>query len=192
MKTQKHTFKKVLLFLSAFLIFIGLHCQANAAGSVTLTGAVDCIVPVGNSTGDQCDGEASTTSVTASSPVSLELSWAVDIPSTGEVDRIFLADPVGSGFNNYMTLTIDSVEITQDDIPDGSTSPVAHFSDGVLVSFDFDWLDATVPYYGSNLWTISASGDSGAGDTNIQFEFIELNDSGDWFQGYINFPTSQA
>lgn len=193
MKTSKQTCKKVLLFLSAFFVFIGLHCQANAAGSLTLTGAIDCIVPIGDSTGFQCDGEALTTGVTSSSPVTLALSWAIDVPSSGSTSRIFNIDTTTYG--NEMTLTIGDVILTEQDIGDSSfDDPIAYFTDGVLVHFELDWFGSieepqTLPGYPGNDWIISVSGDSGIGDTNIQFEFIELNASGDWFQGYISVPS---
>ena len=189
MKTQIRTLKKVLLFLSALLIFIGLHCQAYAAGSVTLTGAVDCIVPIGSSTG--CDGEALTTGVTTSSPVTLELSWSVDVPSSGSTFRVFNIDTTTYG--NEMTLTIGDVTITEQDIEDSSyDDPIAYFTDGVLVRFELDWFPNSLPGYPSNDWIISASGNAGTGDTNIQFLLQEQVSTGDWFSGYINFPATEA
>ena len=196
MKTRKHNLKKVLLLLPLFLAFIGLHCQeANAAGSITLTGSIDCIAPHGENPNLVCGGEATTTGVTTSSRVTLELSWQVDNPTA----LVFNQDPVGSQTNNYMTLTIGDgdIEITNADIPDLYDGLVeASFVDGVLVSFtinDTGWTgvyieDSNDLAY-SNDWLIDLAGDSTTGDANIQFEFQEqLGVVGDWFQGHINFP----
>ena len=197
MKTRKHNLKKVLLLLPLFLAFIGLHCQeANAAGSITLTGSIDCIAPHGENPNLVCGGEATTTGVTTSSRVTLELSWQVDNPTA----LVFYQDPVGSQTDNYMTLTIGDgdIEITNADIPDLYDGLVeASFVDGVLVSFTINdgWIGAYLEDSNDqaypNDWIIDLAGDSTAGDANIQFEFQEqLDVVGDWFQGHINFPGS--
>jgi hypothetical protein len=181
MKTQRYTLKEVLLFLSAFLIFIGLPYQANAAGSITLTGSVDCIVPVDDSTALLCGGEAPDTGVTTSSPVTLELSWNVATPT------LLIFNPDIGIFGNEMTLTIGDVVITEQDIPDEADFPEATFTNGELISFNFTWLDSLLPGYTGD-WVIAANGNSSTGDENIEFELQALAGSAqDFIKGHIDF-----
>ncbi|MCK9296581.1 MAG: hypothetical protein M0P70_16030 [Desulfobulbaceae bacterium] len=176
MKITRNSTTKVLSTVAALLLFTA--AQAHA-GSVTLDGQIDYIDTVANS------------GIAYDSPVSLELTWVDDglVSPVGESTIEFRTD-----WESTLLLTIGQMTLTEfpGAPPEGSSTPFAHFTDGVIDGFYLDRFPATIGGVAGSSWSVLVSTDVHynytAGD--IYFEISDYGSglSGAWFEGSLNLP----